>query len=278
MKKLISRLKSNRFNSMVFVSALVLLIAAVFSFLFMDKVISSWVSSKSTELDNFKGSDLLKSLGKVYVPLWLLFLWGYAKKNLQLILAASLSVLLALAITGTLKLIIKRERPREIYMQQTFTPQGQKIVSNSDNQSFPSSDTAMVFAHAIVATPLLATLSLPILYVLVAAVGVLRILAMAHYPSDVFVGAIVGVFCGWLAIQVSRRWVLENKFGITEWWRPVVISGVFVIPLLTFFAGGKYSLLVFFGASAVLAGVLYFINKVSLLLQQKKLPTAESRE
>ncbi|MEJ2649619.1 MAG: phosphatase PAP2 family protein [Sedimentisphaerales bacterium] len=241
MKKLISRLKSNRFDSIVFISALVLLIAALFSFLFIDKEISRWVSSRSADLDNFEGSDLLKSLGKVYVPLWLLFLWGYAKKNLQLILAASLSVLMALAITGPLKLVTKRERPREIYMQPTFTPQGQRIVSNSDNESFPSSDTAMVFAHAVVVTPLLSGLSLPVLYVLAAAVGILRILAMAHYP-----------------------------------WRPAVTIAFFVIPLLTFFAGGKYSLLVFFGASAVLAGFLYFINKVSLLLQQKKLLTGNS--
>lgn len=276
MKKLISRLKSNRFDSIVFISALVLLIAALFSFLFIDKEISRWVSSRSADLDNFEGSDLLKSLGKVYVPLWLLFLWGYAKKNLQLILAASLSVLMALAITGPLKLVTKRERPREIYMQPTFTPQGQRIVSNSDNESFPSSDTAMVFAHAVVVTPLLSGLSLPVLYVLAAAVGILRILAMAHYPSDVFVGAAVGILCGWLAIQLSRRWVLENKFGMTQWWRPAVTIAFFVIPLLTFFAGGKYSLLVFFGASAVLAGFLYFINKVSLLLQQKKLLTGNS--
>ena len=189
MKKLISRLKSNKFDSTVFISVFVLLIAAVFSFFFMDKDISRWVSSRSAELDNFKGSDLLKSLGKVYVPLWLLFLWGYAKKNLQLILAASISVLMALAMTGPLKLIVRRERPREIYLQQTFTQQGEAKESNSDNESFPSSDTAMIFAHAVVVMPLLSMLSLPILYVLAAAVGVLRILALAHYPSDVLVGA-----------------------------------------------------------------------------------------
>lgn len=268
MKKIISMLKSNRSALIVFVSVIALLCVAILSYFLIDSSVCNWMLSGHTQMDNFTGSDLIKSLGKVYVPLWLLFLFGYAKKNLQLIVAACLSVLIGLVITGPLKIIAKRERPREVYLEQTYNEQGEIVKSNSDDQSFPSSDTAMVFAHAAVVTPLLSALSLPLLYILAAAVGVMRIFAFAHYPSDVLTGAAIGIFCGWLAIQISRRLVLENKFRMTEWWENFVRAAFVIIPVLTLISGGVEKMTNFSIASIILVAAFYLLNKIPKLLKK----------
>jgi membrane-associated phospholipid phosphatase len=260
MKQLMSRL--NRFDSIIFISIAILAFAAVLSYFFIDNKICLWVSSKNAKIDNFTGADLLKSLGKVYVPLWLLFLFGYIKKNVQLVIAASLSVLMALA----MKIMIKRERPREIYNQQTTTDDPHVAKSRSHDQSFPSSDTAAIFAHAAVVTPLISSLSIPVVYILAIVVGILRILALAHYPSDVLTGAAIGILCGWFAIKLSRIWASENKFRINEWWKLIVYAGFMVIPVLTFFAGGIGNLIVFFLACGILSALVYILSKMQTYL------------
>ena len=266
MKKVIPGLK--RIDKIICIAIAVLAFAAVLSYFFIDNKVCLWVSSQNTKYDNFAGSDLIKALGKVNIPLWLLFLFGYAKNNLRLVMSACLSVLMVLAVAGPLKIITKRERPREVYSQQNITDSHEE-KSSSHNQSFPSSDTAVVFAHAVVVTPLISLLSTPLIYVLAIGVGVLRILASAHYPSDVLAGAAIGILCGWLAIQLSRIWALENKFSITEWWKLIVYAGFMVIPVSTFFSGGIDNLIVFFFASAALAGLVYILNKIQAYLYRK---------
>ncbi len=266
MKTIISGLKLNKYDSRIFIAITTFIIAAGLSYFFIDKKVCLWVSSQNAKIDNFAGADLLKSLGKVYVPLWLLFLLGYAKNNSRLVMAASLSVLMTLAITGPLKIITKRERPREVYNQGNVSNNTNTLKSSSNNQSFPSSDTAVAFAHAIVAASLVSVFSMPLIYILAIGVGVLRILASAHYPSDVLAGAAIGILCGWLAIGLSRIWASENKFKINEWWKLIVYVGFMVIPVTAFFAGGIDNLITFFAASTILAGLVYTLSKIGSYL------------
>jgi membrane-associated phospholipid phosphatase len=284
MNKIISRLKSDRFGLTIFVSIIVLGIGALFAYFFIDDRVISWISSNGKDLDSFTGAKLIKILGKVYVPLWLLFLWGYLKNRLQIVLAGSLSMLLALAIAGPGKLLTHRERPRELlkHSQIIQDSQGNKTtiknllsepaygrfnmqhLRKTRYQSFPSGDTATVFAPTITVVPFVSGLSLSILFILSAMVGSMTVTGLSHYPSDIFAGAAVGIFCGWLAIQISNRWISENKFGITEWWRKVVLIGLILIPLISVFSGG-FKLPIFIASSAALAGCVYVLNKVPTL-------------
>jgi membrane-associated phospholipid phosphatase len=69
------------------------------------------------------------------------------------------------------------------------------------------------------------------------AVGVLRVVELAHYPSDVFGGAALGVFCGWIAIRImSNKPQLENILRGRE--RMLSLIGVFLIPVLIWFFQG----------------------------------------
>jgi hypothetical protein len=110
MTEILPRPTSNRFGLIVFVSIIVLGIGALFAYFFIDAGVISWISSNGKDLDNFAGAKLIKILGKVCVPLWLLFLWGYLTNRLQIVLAGSLSMLLALAIVGPGKFLTHRDR------------------------------------------------------------------------------------------------------------------------------------------------------------------------
>jgi membrane-associated phospholipid phosphatase len=288
MKKIFSRLTSNRFNLTIFVSIIVLGIGALFSYFFIDDRVISWISSNHKNLGGFTGAKLIKILGKVCVPLWLLFLWGFLKNRLQLVLAGFLSMLLALAIVGPAKILTHRERPRWFLTNPQMVQESQKNKTTSQNlsstpavsrfdihnilkpryQSFPSGDTATVFAPAVTVVPFVSALSLSILFILAGVVGSLTVAGLSHYPSDVLTGAAVGIFCGWLALQISSQWISQNSFRITEWWRKVVLIGLILIPLLNVFFGGLKYLLIFLVSSTALAGCVYVTNKVSALWQK----------
>jgi membrane-associated phospholipid phosphatase len=264
------------------VSIIVLGIGALLAYYFIDERVISWISSR--DLDSFTGAKLIKILGKVCVPLWLLFLWGYLKNRLQIVLAGSLSMLLALAIVGPGKILTHRERPRELLKHSEIVQdsQGKTTIKNllsesaygrfnmqhfrkTRYQSFPSGDTATVFAPTITVVPFVSGLSLSILFILSTMVGSMTVTGLSHYPSDIFAGAVVGIFCGWLALKISRQWISQNSFRINEWWRKVVLIGLILIPLINFSSGNFRSPLIFFGSSAALAGCVYAANKISAL-------------
>ena len=269
---------------MIFVSIIVLGIGALFAYFFIDDRVISWISSNNKDLDSFIGAKLIKILGKVFVPLWLLFLWGYLKNRLQLVLAGSLSMLLALAIVGPGKILTHRERPRELLKHSEIIQESQGNKTTIKNllsepaygrfnmqhlrqtryQSFPSGDTATVFAPAVTVAPFVSGLSLSILFILSAMVGSLTVAGLSHYPSDIFAGAAVGIFCGWLALKISSRWISQNSFRINEWWRKVVLIGLILIPLISVFSS-SFNLLIFLTSSAALAGCVYVLNKVPAL-------------
>jgi uncharacterized membrane protein len=73
MNEISPRSTSNRFGLTIFVSIIVLGIGALLAYYFIDERVISWISSR--DLDSFTGAKLIKILGKVCVPLWLLFLW-----------------------------------------------------------------------------------------------------------------------------------------------------------------------------------------------------------
>jgi membrane-associated phospholipid phosphatase len=269
------------------VSIIVLSIGALYSYFFIDDRVISWMSSNSKDLESFTGVKLIKLLGKVCVPLWLLFLWGFLKNRLQMVLAGLLAMLLALAIVGPAKILTHRERPREFLKHSQIVQESQGNKTTLQNllsapafgrfdiqnfrearyQSFPSGDTATVFAPAVTVVPFVSVLSLSILFILAGMVGSLTVAGLSHYPSDIFAGAAVGIFCGWLALQISSQWISQNLLHITEWWRKVVVIGIILIPLLNVFFGGLKYLLVFLASSAALAGCVYVTNKVPALWQ-----------
>jgi membrane-associated phospholipid phosphatase len=136
------------------------------------------------------GLPLLVALGTPYV-----LDGGYGRKSTRLAVAALLD---ATMITESLKFLTGKERPFQSDGGIRFHGPG------SGFSSFPSGHTSASFAVATVLGsryPRYRTLLLG----LAAAVGVSRMSTASHFPSDVFVGAGIGIYTGRRALATNGR-------------------------------------------------------------------------
>lgn len=137
-----------------------------------------------------------------------MFVVGHVTHNKELKLKSyktGVSLLVAGAISSTLKVTIQRERPFVTYPDIIY----QKTEVGS--YSFPSGHTNFAFATA---TSL--TLAFPKWYVIVpaysyaAAVGYSRMYLGVHYPSDVLAGALIGAGSSLLTWK-AQKWLNKKR-------------------------------------------------------------------
>lgn len=137
-----------------------------------------------------------------------MFAVGQATHNKELKLKSyksAVTLLVAGAISSTLKVTIQRERPFITYPDLIY----QKTEVGS--YSFPSGHTNFAFATA---TSL--TLAFPKWYVIVPAysyaiaVGYSRMYLGVHYPSDVLAGALIGTGSSLLTWH-AQKWLMKKR-------------------------------------------------------------------
>jgi membrane-associated phospholipid phosphatase len=103
-------------------------------------------------------------------------------------------------VAEVIKLLIRRERPGLHDGGYVFRAFGDRPFYTGDI-GFPSSHTMVAFAGAAVLARLFPRTA-PVAYLLAAGCGLTRILAHAHFASDVVAGAI----CGWAVVAILWRW------------------------------------------------------------------------
>lgn len=129
------------------------------------------------------------------------------KNMLENALYIGTTVVEAIGVSYSLKQLTNRMRPYEMYPDK-ITPYGH--ISN--RSSFPSDHTAAAFSLATAMS-----VNYPKWYVIApsaiwaSGVGLARINQGAHYPSDVLVGAAIGVGCGFANIYINR-WLNKILF------------------------------------------------------------------
>ena len=102
---------------------------------------------------------------------------------------------LCLVIVSVLRLAIPRPRP---YDQYAITPLSKK--KDGKHNSFPSRHVACAFVIATVCLSLVPWMGI-YLYVLATLLAYIRFSLGLHYPTDLLVGAIIGILCGlWILI------------------------------------------------------------------------------
>jgi undecaprenyl-diphosphatase len=138
----------------------------------------------------------------------LLFIWGMISKNKPLkylAITGFVAILLADSIIGILKVLIHEPRPFQTLNSVHL------LVNESDPYSFPSGHTGNIFSFA---TSIglswkiknknknikLAWLLIPLAFI----IGFSRIYVGVHYPFDVIVGGIIGVFAGLFAMKIMK--------------------------------------------------------------------------
>jgi undecaprenyl-diphosphatase len=256
-KKQTSKLRMVRNGLAVLVPVMALSLAAVFSFFLLDEYVFSTLRQQTPTWHSNEWVEAFKLLGKTWVPIWLILLWFCFTGRLRLTLIGLLALLLVAPTVNSLKILVRRPRPRDVIKAELTQ---QEVNGLLHSWSFPSGDTASVFAVATALVPFVGWYLTPVFFAVAAGVGFLRVVVLAHYPSDVCGGAAVGIFCGWLALQITRRWpsLQSHRF---DWCRGAAVSAVILIPILFGLYKGLDQLLIFLKTYGLLTAAIYIIVK-----------------
>lgn len=200
---------------------------------------------------------LIRPLGKGDILLsvaLLLGIGGYRRRLLHILLG----LILVTILVWPLKLIVGRERPNK-----------------SNAESFPSGDTATVSAFCLPllnANPWTGSAA----GILITAVAAGRVYDGKHFPSDVLVGAAVGLCAGMLAMVILRR----SRYRKIPWrrgWLLMALIAWIAVCLVLHFGYGKNELAVDFLCTWFPALLLLTVSRIAPVLCRKYAATALMR-
>ena len=196
--------------------------------------------------------------GKAWLQIWLILIWFVFTRNQRPVLITLLGLLIVLATVIPLKVGVGRPRPYEVIKAEQNPD---KKLELDNHTSFPSGDTATAFAIFGVIACLATWPWVCVFLAISAVVALLRVTGMAHYPSDVFAGAAIGILAGWLAVQIDRRWLplKPPRFDFKLGW---AISAIIIIPIVIIFSEGLEELPVFIIYFCVLGAILFLRAKL----------------
>lgn len=211
-------------------SGVILLVLGLVCFLLVDRPLLQFMDGNTSDFHTKPTVNAFRQFGKAWVPLWLLLMWAFLTPWRKAVTAALLGMVIVMPILFPLKYTVNRLRP-EKQLIKLHNPEATEEI-NSGSPSFPSGDTATVFAVAAALgafCPL--TVSIPA-YLIAAAIGLLRVVSLDHFPSDVCVGAALGLFAGYWAARIIEqsphvRVNLPDSFK----WKAVVLVLTVGMPL-----------------------------------------------
>jgi undecaprenyl-diphosphatase len=197
--------------------------------------------------------------GKAWFQIWLISIWFVFKRSQHPVLIALLGLLIVFAMVVPLKVIVGRPRPYEIIKAEQNPDKQLELDSHT---SFPSGDTAVAFAIFAVIVYLATWPWVCVFLAISAVVALLRLTAMAHYPSDILAGAAIGILAGLIAVQIDRRWLplKPPRFDLKLGW---AISAIIIIPILIIFSEGLEELPIFIVSFCVVSAILFLHAKNS---------------
>jgi undecaprenyl-diphosphatase len=223
----------------------------------------SYLRENPQKWDRALWAQALKLLGRGYPLIWLLLAWVWLTGKHKTVIVCLLSLLITLAAVTVIKGTVRRPRPRDIVTAQTKAGDKNDIFKS---WSFPSGDAASVFAAGAVlafAMPWPATI---IFAACCCGVAILRVVVLAHYPSDVLGGAATGILSGWSAISIRNRYPeIENIFK--GWERMLSFIGVVIILILIWRLQGLDKLIILLEFYAPIALIIAIFDRREQLRQ-----------
>jgi len=246
----------HRINPAIWVSVIALCLAGLMSYFLLDERTFSWFRDHPSTWPKNSWVKAIRGFGGAWVLIWLLLNWVCATGRQRPALAGLLALLLIAPTVCTLKPLVHRPRPREVIAAATKTEKAEYNNGPSWNLSFPSGDTAVVFAAATAIVPFVRWPWGLFFFSIASSVGIMRVVVLAHYPSDVFAGAVIGIFSGWLALQITSRWLSRFNLRLGH----AAVGAIFV-PVLFGLIKGINELLTFLKTYGVLVVGIYIIAK-----------------
>ncbi len=147
---------------------------------------------------------IITFLGNGYL-LWIVvaIVLTISKKYRKAGITMALALILCAIFGETLiKNIIKRPRPYE------GVAGIQLLIPKLSSYSFPSGHTLSSFAAAFVVFKYIRKWAIPA-FVIAALIAFSRMYLYVHYPSDVLMGAVLGIFFAWIAFKIPVNRVLK---------------------------------------------------------------------
>lgn len=205
-------------------------------FLFVDEPVISWLQRNSINFEDTILGDAFKQLGKVFPIVWLLLFWVWVTGRHRTAVIGILALIITIPAVWSIKATVRRLRPHDVVRTSAETETDRNLPKK---WSLPSGDTASVFA---IGTVLASSAEWPWIIGIAlgcGGIGVLRVVDLAHYPSDVCAGAAVGIFCGWAALRIrNKNPKIEDIFAGHE--QALSSIGFFLVPALVWiFQGPK---------------------------------------
>jgi membrane-associated phospholipid phosphatase len=252
-----------RMTVFAFAAMAFLIIAAAVCFLFFDQQVTHYLYKHDQHWDNGWAVKTFQYLGKAWLLVWLILFWVILTRQNRVIIYAILTFLAVGVIVLPLKLLVQRERPSDfidrVYEQKNEDHPPALLRS----WSFPSGDTANVFAVATMLLPFVRRRLIIFFFVASCFVGLLRILVFAHYPSDTFAGAAAGIFAGFTVLKMFHRRPLPPQLDSKRFLIAQILA---FISIPCFFAVLKFKTFVdIICTYGVLLALILFIH----LLQRK---------
>jgi undecaprenyl-diphosphatase len=223
---------------------IILIEMTVVSYLFFDQRVIPWLHEHPNMWHHQPWLDGLRQLGKAYIPIWLLLLWTCIADRWRPTVVTWVALLLVCLTVCPLKVLVHRPRPQRTDTVVSQLAAKERHTSLHTGLSFPSGDTASAFAIATVLSLSAASPWALAFFSVAGLVGLLRVTALHHYPSDVMAGAAIGVLWGCLAVQMMKRWRPLDQFHMQARWR-IAVGLLLVVMPLGGRALGMESLLIF---------------------------------
>jgi undecaprenyl-diphosphatase len=241
------------------------MLAALLSYFLLDERVLSWLCRHPSNWHKNNWLQVFILLGKSWVLIWLLLSWVLTTGRERPALVAILVLLLVLPVVVSLKSIVQRPRPRDV--KDIIKSEIEERNAFVQSWSFPSGDTAAVFAVATALAPFVNWQWSIIFFITSSIIGILRVAVLAHYPSDVFAGAAIGMLISWLTSQITSRYQLTTASGF-NWYRAIAAAGVIGILLFLGLFEGFNQLLTFLRTYCVLVAGIYLVAKANNWLKQ----------
>ncbi|MGE5297394.1 MAG: phosphatase PAP2 family protein [Solirubrobacterales bacterium] len=224
-----------------------LLAGSLACWLAFDQEAVSWAIRSEMNPHASLWARTLTLLGKGWLQVWLLLVWFTVSHRRREVLSGILALILVGATVGPLKIVVGRARPYAVARaQETGRPERDR----RHDVSFPSGDTAGAFAVGGAVVPALGWPLRAVFLGCGAVIGGLRVMGLAHYPSDVLAGIAIGLLAAWLAIRMIDRWGHADRPVPYEGW--LVWGGIIGVPIGVGVSDGIGDLLFFLGTYGTL--------------------------
>ncbi|MBW8001132.1 MAG: phosphatase PAP2 family protein [Planctomycetes bacterium] len=266
-----TKFKITRLDIIILLSILFLSALAILCYFFVDTPLFEITKIAPLKRHLNPWQDAFRQLGKTWLVIWLLLVWGWLSNKPRVLLMGILALLILAPFVGSLKGLHHRTRPKDVIKAPARAATGDYKLRSS---SFPSGDTANCFAVAVILSSCIGGLWPIPLFATAAAIGVLRVTALAHYPSDALAGAAIGILCGWIALHLARKWPqIADAKQFTATARDKI--GIAIIAILPFVSliervNPIFMFLKKFGLLLILLLILYKKNDIRTWL--KKMP------